>query len=1085
MNMNMKMIRSGWFVLLLATAMNVKGVNVTDTFGVSHDFKADGVAGTIWDGFFYNVLGGNTTVAAADANISNAGRLTLRSTNGSWENGDNDGILLYKTVSGDFDVSVQVISMNNPNWHDAGLMARVANLADAGAGEDWVAVKYFACDNNNGHRSVDDNATTTSEVGAPAQPWLRLTRVGDTFTSYRSTDGSSWSQISATTRADMNGLAVQVGIWEATFSGNEGDAQFDNFSLRLPSSWNLGTGGSWTTSANWANGLPGGQGEWATFSGALLSSGSVTLDGSQTMGRLSFANAASYSIEPGSSVPASTLVIDDANGGSSGSPSLEVDLGTHTITAPVILSNGVTVTTSAGAGLRVVKGFSGNGSLTKKGPGTLALSGANTYSGDTQVQGGTLKLAALADGIQVCYKFDNPANLGQDSSVWGNDLSAVGTPVYTENGKYGGAAYLDGGSHFMRSVFPTGVPTGGSAYTIALWEKDDGSGNTGGFAGWGVNGGNLCNNFRLAGANALNNYWWGNDWELTGLSANPKDGSWHHVAITWDGATQTLYVDGSSVGTSGRTGLNAQPTGFVVGKTTADITFKGWLDNVQIANRALGPSEIVSLMNMNNGNPSDILPVNSALQVSAGAALDLGGADQALAGVGGAGRVMNSAMDNVTLTVGSGNANTELSGTLDGAIALNKVGTGALTLSGVNAYSGGTTVSEGTLVLQSPSLQALLAGSVAWFDASDAATLTTNEAGQVTLWTNKGTAGAALNAVQINAGVGPTVAYGALNGKPVLSVDGTTALRTQNNLGIAGAQDRTLFVVGDRKNNGTMFFAHVGDGWDNRAFGIASHPEFLFSYTWGNDILFEARPSGMYELYDYMIASSYSSAKLISGGTIFSGSRAIAPATADTPLYLGSRFDATCQGNLAEVIVFNRALTPAERMWVEAYLRAKWLSSDGSAAISAGRVAVAAGAVLDLNGTTQTLSGLSGSGVVTNGTLAVNGAIAPGGANAVGTLTLTSVVPLGGTLLTDVALDGTSDLLNAQGPLNLSGLSLQIQDLSQLKSGKRYVIATCTPGGLTGTFTSSNLNTGRWTIHYNNTIGEVRLISRGLLVLIN
>ena len=205
----------------------------TDTFDTPHDYLANGVAGTIWDGLFFNVNTGNATLAAADANSSNPGRLTLRSANGNWENAEDDGLLLYKTVAGNFDAKLQVVAMNTPNWHDAGIMARVASLTDAGDGEDWVAVKYFAYGNQNGHRSTDNGASGTLSAPGAAQPWLRLKRVGDTFTTFRSPDGASWSQIGSSTRADLAGLPVQLGIWQATFSGNEGLAQFDNFSLAL------------------------------------------------------------------------------------------------------------------------------------------------------------------------------------------------------------------------------------------------------------------------------------------------------------------------------------------------------------------------------------------------------------------------------------------------------------------------------------------------------------------------------------------------------------------------------------------------------------------------------------------------------------------------------------------------------------------------------------------------------------------------------------------------------------------------------------------------------------------------------------
>ena len=1081
--MNKNAIRSGCFAVLLATAMHAGGAFLSDDFGTAHDYFADGAAGTIWDGFFYNFTNGNATVLAADADTSNAGRLTFRSTYGNWENGDDDGLLLYKTVTGDFDAQVQVISMNNVSWHDAGIMARVANLDDAGPGEDWVAVKHFAQGGRNGHRSVATNITSTVEVSG-LQPWIRLKRTGNVFASYRSSDGMTWSQIGSTLRSDMAGLAVQVGIWQATFSANEGTAQFDNFSLRVATAWNLGTGGSWTNANNWTQGVPDGQTDWAMLSTNLLSSGSVTLDGSQTLGRLTFDNARPYSIDPGSSSPASTLTLDDSNDVSPSLPSLDVYVGSHAITAPVILSNGVTVTTASDTGLTVCKGFSGNGPLTKSGAGTLTLPHTNTYSGATQIQGGTLKLAPLPMGTQAYYAFDNPANLGQDGSVMGNDLSVgTGSPTYTNAGVFGGAVYLNGSSTFTRSVFPSGVPTGSSAYTIALWEKDNGSGDTGGFVGWGKNNKNECNNLRFNGSNGLINYWYGNDWILTGLSTNPKDGNWHHIAVTWDGATQTLYVDGGPVGTAPRTGLNAQATNFFVGKTTADIGFKGWMDNVLIANRALSASEIADLrMEVRSNN---LLPADTSLQVATGAMLDLSGASQTVGTLSGSGRVMNSSGVGSTLTAGTDNASRTFSGTIDGPIKLAKAGTGSLTLSGINGYSGGTAVNEGTLVLSAPSIQSVLAGSVAWFDAAQADTFETNENGLVTLWKNKGTAGTTLDAIQITSGVGPTVLTNALNGRSVLSVDGTTALRTKNSLGISGAMDRTLFAVGNRKNNGTNFIAHVGEGLSNRCFGIASQPQRLFVYTWDNDILFDARPNGTYELYDFVIANGAASANVNSGGTVLSGAKTMAPNTTDTALYMGSRFSEVCWGNVAEVIVFNRALAPPEIMGVEAYLRSKWLTSGSSVVLSAGDVSVAAGAVLDLNGTTQTLARLSGCGLVTNGTLAVSGDIAPGGTNAVGTLTLASAVPLSGTLLTDVAPDGTCDNLKVQGPLDLTSLSLQIQDVSQLTPGMRYRVASCTPGGLTGPFTTVNLNANSWTVSYNNAAGEVRLISRGLLIMLH
>ncbi len=150
-------------------------------------------------------------------------------------------------------------------------------------------------------------------------------------------------------------------------------------------------------------------------------------------------------------------------------------------------------------------------------------------------------------------------------------------------------------------------------------------------------------------------------------------------------------------------------------------------------------------------------------------------------------------------------------------------------------------------------------------------------------------------------------------------------------------------------------------------------------------------------------------------------------------------------------------------------------------------VTVTSGAVLDLGGGAQTLAGLGGRGVVTNGTLAVSGVAAPGGTNVIGTLTLAAATTLSGTLLIDTSVGGTNDLLKVQGTLNLTGSTLQIQDVNQLKSGMSYVIATCAPGGLTGPFAAANFVGGtRWHVVYDNVKGEVRVeVIQGTLIRIN
>ena len=179
--------------------------------------------------------------------------------------------------------------------------------------------------------------------------------------------------------------------------------------------------------------------------------------------------------------------------------------------------------------------------------------------------------------------------------------SNFNSPEYSSAGKFGGSVYLGGASTLttLSGTFPSGVPTGGSPYTIAVWEKaDTGCPNNGGFVGWGDNTGGNCNNLRLGDVNSnpdsLDNYWWANDFYIDNLAVNPADGNWHAIVVTFDGANRTFYEDGVNLGSQASGVPNVNGDNFIVGKTTGDVNFKGWMENLLIVNRALTPAEIAS-----------------------------------------------------------------------------------------------------------------------------------------------------------------------------------------------------------------------------------------------------------------------------------------------------------------------------------------------------------------------------------------------------------------------------------------------------------------------------------------------------------
>ncbi len=91
---------------------------------------------------------------------------------------------------------------------------------------------------------------------------------------------------------------------------------------------------------------------------------------------------------------------------------------------------------------------------------------------------------------------------------------------------------------------------------------------------------------------------------------------------------------------------------------------------------------------------------NSAVTVASGAILNMAGYSDTIGSLAGAGLVTSSAVGPVTLTSGGKNTSTAFSGVIEdgsGTLSMVKEGTLVLTLSGVNTYTGATTITAGTI----------------------------------------------------------------------------------------------------------------------------------------------------------------------------------------------------------------------------------------------------------------------------------------------------------------------------------------------------------------------------------------------------
>jgi autotransporter-associated beta strand protein len=135
--------------------------------------------------------------------------------------------------------------------------------------------------------------------------------------------------------------------------------------VRIPfgvNEWIHSGSGSWHNPTHWSAELvPNHFTARVGFGDAISSPSTVTVFSGVTVERIEFDSAVPYTIA--SDGPTNSIAL-------AGNATIHVAQGSHTISAPIAGTNG----------------------LTKSGPGALTLSGVNTYSGDTRISGGTLNV---------------------------------------------------------------------------------------------------------------------------------------------------------------------------------------------------------------------------------------------------------------------------------------------------------------------------------------------------------------------------------------------------------------------------------------------------------------------------------------------------------------------------------------------------------------------------------------------------------------------------------------------------------------------------------------------------------------------
>ncbi|HEX5177361.1 MAG TPA: autotransporter-associated beta strand repeat-containing protein, partial [Chthoniobacteraceae bacterium] len=409
--------------------------------------------------------------------------------------------------------------------------------------------------------------------------------------------------------------------------------------------WNVNADGLWTNGANWTlNAAPNAPQAFANFGGGgtpITAPRTVTLDANQTVGSLGFNSAQAFTI-----AGANTLTLDNG----ADPATISVTAGSHTIAVAMnAASGGVQFNVTNSADLLTVSGaLAGAANVTKIGAGAVTFSGANSYTGTTTLNLGTLTISGAGT-------LGNPAN---PLAVNGASLNLGGTTQTV------GATTISSGTIVNGTLAPSSLTYDGtSATTISA-----------GISGSAAVTKNGTGTLTLSGNNSHTGGTTLNAGTLVITNNNSFGGA--TSPISFNGGT--LRVQGT-----GATDLGTRPlTGFpaLIDVVEADHTFSiGQSFDAVVAFVKRGLGRLI-LSGSNNNFPAGPAPltVNSGiLEIAAGITSDTAAGNSPI-------QIANEADSTATLTV-SGNA------TLNSGTSEIYVGQGFATANGtLNLRDSGT-----------------------------------------------------------------------------------------------------------------------------------------------------------------------------------------------------------------------------------------------------------------------------------------------------------------------------------------------------------------------------------------------------------
>ncbi|ECC3634743.1 autotransporter outer membrane beta-barrel domain-containing protein [Salmonella enterica subsp. enterica] len=448
-----------------------------------------------------------------------------------------------------------------------------------------------------------------------------------------------------------------------------------------------------------------------TFNNAISGSGQVVKSGDDV---LTLSGANSYS--GGSLISGGTLVASNVEA-----------LGTGDVTNDAVLE--------LNTGGDFDNAISGSGQVVKSGDKTLTLSGSNTYTGGTLISGGTLvatNVEALGSGdvtndavleLNTGGDFDNAISGSGKVEKSGDDaLTLSGRNTYT------GGTLISGGTLVASNVEALGTGDVTDNATLALNAGGDFTNNIGGTGRVEKSGDKTLT---LSGSNT---YTGGTLISSGTLVA--KDVNALGTGDITDNATLALNTGGDFINNIGGTG-RVEKSGDETLTLSGSNTYTGGTtinDGTLIATSvdALGSGDVTdnAVLELNTGGDFDNAISGSGQVVKSGdETLTLSGSNTYTGGtLISDGTLVATSVDalgtgdvtnNATLELNTGG---DFTNNISGSGQVVKSGDETLTLSGANSYTGGTTISGGTLVASN--VEALGSG-----DVTNNATLELNTGG--------------------------------------------------------------------------------------------------------------------------------------------------------------------------------------------------------------------------------------------------------------------------------------------------------------------------------------------------------------------